>query len=470
LSTNQEKYKQRQAKIEKVLLSDGSVVDKAEFLQTIKNNIGNTILMIAIFKKMNKEIFENIIEEKKSIIKNNLNSSTRFNFITKSGYKSLLASPLVEDEDVYGVLFVANEDKFAYEELNRLNTLATQASFLIKKNQLFEKMQRNVAELSTLQRVSKIINSTLDLDQVMDLAIDVIVGTMGVSSCAIMLVEEDNNNLNLEASRGLLEQCETKDNLNISKCKFAAEALKSKRPVIYNEVPEEIKKNMGIPELKSGIAVPLKLREDVIGIIVAVNTLMIHSFTKDDERFLTTLANQVAIALENARIYNRMEEMAIKDGLTQLYNHSHFQETLFEEINRATRYDQALSLLMLDIDNFKDFNDTYGHPVGDEVLKSLAKTLQDITRDIDTVARYGGEEFTIILPETTIGGAKEVACRINQAVRDMIIEENDLKLSVTVSIGAATYNSDLSQKELINNADKALYRAKESGKDKTCVD
>jgi diguanylate cyclase (GGDEF)-like protein len=304
----------------------------------------------------------------------------------------------------------------------------------------------------------------------MDLAIDVIVGTMGVSSCAIMLVEEDNNNLNLEASRGLLEQCETKDNLNISKCKFAAEALKSKRPVIYNEVPEEIKKNMGIPELKSGIAVPLKLREDVIGIIVAVNTLMIHSFTKDDERFLTTLANQVAIALENARIYNRMEEMAIKDGLTQLYNHSHFQETLFEEINRATRYDQALSLLMLDIDNFKDFNDTYGHPVGDEVLKSLAKTLQDITRDIDTVARYGGEEFTIILPETTIGGAKEVACRINQAVRDMIIEENDLKLSVTVSIGAATYNSDLSQKELINNADKALYRAKESGKDKTCVD
>lgn len=412
-------------------------------------------------------IFESVIESKRSIIENNIEFDSEFEWITEKDYNNLLAAPLIDEEEVYGILFTVQEVEFKRGDLRTLNTLATQASFLIKKNQLFEKMQRNVAELSTLQRISKTINSTLNLDQVMELAIDVIVGTMGVSSCAVMLVEEKDKKLSLEASRGLLQ--DQMDNLDIDSCPFVADVLKTNKPIVYNEVPDEIKEQMGLAELKSTIAVPLQLRNEVIGVIIAINTLMTHSFNEDDERFLTTLANQVAIAIENARIYNQMEEMAIRDGLTQLYNHSYFQESLAEEINRAERYEQKLSLLLLDIDNFKDFNDTYGHPVGDEVLKELAKTLQKITRDIDVVARYGGEEFAVILPETSLKGAKEVGCRINQAIREMVIEEDGLKLNVTVSIGVASHKPSLSQKELINNADQALYKAKEQGKDRTCI-
>ncbi|SJZ38082.1 diguanylate cyclase [Selenihalanaerobacter shriftii] len=420
-------------------------------------------------EKIEEGIFEAIVEERQSIIKNNLDFNSELQFIKEGGYETFLATPLIENDEVIGILFVVNNTKFSNEDLDVLNRLASQASYLIKKNQLFEKMQRNVAELTTLQRISKTINSTLNLEQVLDLTIDVIVGTMGVSSCAVMLFDKDNKKLKLEASRGLLAKCKRKGALDIKACVFAKETLESKKPVVYNQVPQQIKEDLGMPEIKSAIAVPLKVRDEIIGVILAINTLMAHSFSKEDERFLTTLTNQVAIALENAKMYNRMEEIAIRDGLTQLYNHSYFQEALADEINRAKRYGQELSLILLDIDNFKDFNDTYGHQVGDKVLKELAKNLKSIIRDIDVVARYGGEEFVIILPATSTKGAEDVGFRINESVREMVVKDDGLELNVTVSIGVSTYNQALSQKEFISEADKALYRAKKEGKDRTCI-
>ncbi|KXS40395.1 MULTISPECIES: sensor domain-containing diguanylate cyclase [unclassified Candidatus Frackibacter] len=417
-----------------------------------------------------KGLWASIIENQKVIIKNDISFDKESNFINNNNYTNLLAAPLVEDDNIYGILFVAENIKFNNEDLKTLKALATQASFVIKQNQLFNKMQRNVAELSTLQRVSKTINSTLNLEQVLDLTNDVIVGTMGVSSCAVLLIDEESQELDLAASRGVLgEKSEIKNVINNSDCILINELFEMQKPLVYNTVPEEIKENLGMSQLKSAITVPLKSRGNMIGAIIAINTLMAHSFKEEDKRFLTTLANQISIAIDNARIYNRMEEMASRDGLTKLYNHSYFQEALAEEINRAERYNLDLSLLLLDIDNFKSFNDTYGHPVGDKVLKKLAETLQITTRDIDIIARYGGEEFAIILPETKPEGAKRVGKRINKAVREMIIKEGDLELNVTVSIGVATYNNELSQKELINNADQALYQAKDEGKDRTCV-
>ncbi|WP_041667317.1 sensor domain-containing diguanylate cyclase [Acetohalobium arabaticum] len=423
-------------------------------------------------EKISEDVLELISDEQELIVNNGLRLDKKFGFIKESGYDDLLAVPLIENneeqDEIYGILFTASKNEFQQQELKMMNTLATQVVCLIKGNKLFERMQRNVAELSTLQMISTTINSTLDLDQVLELAIDVIVGTMGVSSCATLLFDEDREELSLEASRGWPDKSDKKEVFNMES-NFFGRIIESQEIVVFNEVPDKVKEELNFLEMKSAIAVPLRLRDDVIGIITAVNTMISHSFNGDDERFLNTLANQIAIAIENARMYNQMEEQAIKDGLTQLYNYSYFQHALSEEIDRAKRYQQDLSLLLLDIDDFKEINDTYGHLVGDKVLEELSTILKKTTRKIDIVARYGGEEFAIILPETDIEGARLLGSRINDQVRDMVVEEKGLELKITVSIGAAAYNQGITQKDLINNADRSLYRAKTEGKDKVCI-
>lgn len=442
--------------------------DKEQISYKTANNIDQDLIPA----KINATISETIIEDQEPIINNNLELNQEFGFIKEAGYDTLLAVPLIECDDkigeIYGILFVANRIEFYQQELQVMDTLATQAVYLIKGDKLFERMQRNVAELSTLQMISTTINSTLDLDQVLELAIDVIVGTMGVSSCAVLLFDESTEELSLEASRNWPDKLDKKEIFNMKGSIFD-EIIEAQKTIVFNEVPDSVKDKLNFSEMESVIAVPLKLREEVIGIITAINTVISHNFNNDDERFLTTLANQVAVAIENARIYNQMEERAIKDGLTQLYNHSYFQRTLSEEIARAERFQNVLSVLLLDIDDFKDVNDAYGHPVGDRVLKKLSNVLKEITREIDIVARYGGEEFAIILPETGLKGAKLLGNRLNEKVREMVIKEDGLEIKITVSIGAAAYSEGLAQEDLINNADRALYRAKAKGKDKTCI-
>ena len=155
-------------------------------------------------------------------------------------------------------------------------------------------------------------------------------------------------------------------------------------------------------------------------------------------------------------------DLAVKDGLTGLFNRRYFNELINTEVNRVLRTPASISLLMLDIDNFKNYNDTQGHQAGDELLKGVAKVFKDSVRVVDMVCRYGGEEFVIILPQTDKGGARIIAERIRVQV--------GLYFQTTVSIGIATFPEDAKEIEnLIEKADSALYQAKQSGKDKWCV-
>ena len=181
-----------------------------------------------------------------------------------------------------------------------------------------------------------------------------------------------------------------------------------------------------------------------------------------DLEFVEALANQAAIAVDNAQLY----ELATKDGLTKLYIHRHFYFLLESEIKRVQRYHHVLSLLMMDIDNFKQVNDTYGHLVGDIVLKEIAATIQKTIRHVDIPARYGGEEFTIILPETAALNAVIIAERLRQKISEIEVKvDENIILRPTVSIGIAEFpNAADGIKELIDCADKALYVSKENGK------
>jgi diguanylate cyclase (GGDEF)-like protein len=192
------------------------------------------------------------------------------------------------------------------------------------------------------------------------------------------------------------------------------------------------------------------------------------AFPSDRREMLGVIANQVAISMQNARMYELVEEQATTDGLTGLVNHRTFQERFSTMLGRAERHDLAVSILLTDIDHFKKVNDTYGHPTGDEVLRRVAAILKASARKIDIVARYGGEEFAIVLEGTDRDGARQLAERVRQEVEQQSFPSSKGTFKATLSIGVSSYPDDSREKaELIARADQSLYAAKDGGRNRT---
>lgn len=220
---------------------------------------------------------------------------------------------------------------------------------------------------------------------------------------------------------------------------------------------------------KSFLTIPMRAHKSVIGILYLAGTLE-NAFNAETIELLDIITNEASIVINNAMFYDEFKLLAITDGLTKCYNHRHFQEILENEFQRAKRYKLTFSLLIGDIDNFKKINDTYGHQIGDVVLKGIGSLLKRVVRDIDIVARYGGEEFTVVMPETDAKGASGTAERIRQAIGEYIFSGLPPKTFVTMSIGVGTY-PDLKVVDkfgFIEKIDKALYRAKTEGKNRVC--
>jgi diguanylate cyclase (GGDEF)-like protein len=212
------------------------------------------------------------------------------------------------------------------------------------------------------------------------------------------------------------------------------------------------------------LAIPLRHQQKCIGALLLASKQK-DAFSSHQSRILSILCNQAAVSLENASIIRRMEELAITDGLTGLYNHRFFKESLDREWDRAERLQQPLCLLLMDIDHFKGFNDSFGHPAGDFVLKSLAALLKGNARKIDILARYGGEEFAALLPGIDLKDARKTAERWRKTVQRAYFKTQNKSFTVTLSIGFAGYPKDATdKKDLMEKADRALYQAKQNGR------
>ena len=220
-------------------------------------------------------------------------------------------------------------------------------------------------------------------------------------------------------------------------------------------------------KVRSLVSAPLMAGNEVLGLI-RMESCFPGAFRQDDARLLSNFCDLGTVALEHAALYRQTIDLAITDGLTGLYVQRYYKERVRDEVFRALEHKLPLCLLMIDVDNFKSYNDTYGHLVGDKVLKAVAQVLKETVRTVDLVARYGGEEFSVLLLKTPWVGAKTVAERIRQKVQTQEIMSSQGATHVTVSIGVAELNPSFRDVEnFIHSADQALYQAKAEGKN--CV-
>jgi diguanylate cyclase (GGDEF)-like protein len=245
------------------------------------------------------------------------------------------------------------------------------------------------------------------------------------------------------------------------------EALNRNRMPLYLSNAQDYKPFKSLGELncgKSWLGVPLLVHGQISGYLSIYNQA-VDFYGAAEADLAQTFASEVAIAVENARLFEQLQQMAITDGLTGLFNRRHFFELGEIELRRSRRYHNSLSLLMLDVDNFKKFNDQHGHAFGDQVLVMISRCMRTVIREVDLLGRYGGEEFVILLPETSLEAGIEVAERLRYAIANCLAGDN---LVITVSIGIASLD-DRSRTfdDLLQWADQALYRAKQAGKN--CV-
>ncbi len=232
-------------------------------------------------------------------------------------------------------------------------------------------------------------------------------------------------------------------------------------------------KGKGLKEAAMGhfpISIPLKIEKEEIGEIRLAGGDGRSDLDEMEKQMAPILANQFALALERLRLYESLKEQSITDGLTGVFNVRHFHETLGKEIQRARRYQRALSLVIMDIDNLKKVNDSYGHLAGDTVLRDIARLLRETVREADIVVRYGGDEFVVIMPEADKKQALESAVRILDKVREHRFEVEGGCSGATLSAGVADYTGEnMTESDLLKMADESLYRAKAEGRDRVCV-
>jgi diguanylate cyclase (GGDEF)-like protein len=329
-------------------------------------------------------------------------------------------------------------------------------------------LRKRVGELHTFLNLSKVLSATLDMEELFRLALHLIGRSLHVDAYALMLLDELGKRLVVKAAFGFPADGEVGLAIQVGKG-VSGLVAQTGQPMLVADVstePRFLGESAFWQQHGAFICVPLQIKgRGVIGVLSA-HKPDLPAFCLSDLDLFQAVANQVATALENAQLYERTRELSTRDDLTGLFNRRHFFDHLEKEIQRARRYQRVFSLLMLDLDDFKRYNDSHGHLKGDEALKEVARLLQASTRRADLVARYGGEEFVVLLPEINTARAAVAAEKIRAAMEVYPFGGRSTQLDgkLTVTIGVATYPEDSKDPvELLDLADRALYAGKLQG-------
>ncbi|RKY69750.1 MAG: hypothetical protein DRQ24_10465 [Candidatus Latescibacterota bacterium] len=386
--------------------------------------------------------------------------------------KSQLAVPIRKRDKVLGVIVAESEhvNSFSQEDRRFVRTLANQIASVLSSLSITKMRNEELRIRRALFEIGNMLSSILEPERLLRKIMDILRNTFSYTSAAIFLAEKENGEeyLILKAFAGRMDK-----ELEEYKLKKGAEgvvgfASSTGTPINVPDVTKFPLYISGFKETKSELAVPIKYHDKILGVL-DVESERANAFDEQDEQLLELFASEISVALINAQLYEELESLAVTDGLTGLYNYRAFMENLVREVRRANRLQHKLALLFADIDFFKKYNDSFGHPQGDKVLQLFAEIIgENIRKEVDFAARYGGEEFTVILPETHLEEAKEVAERIREVFSAQ--SEEKLLRPVTVSFGIAIFPKNGNDAEtLLKSADEAMYSAKSQGRNRTCI-
>ena len=378
--------------------------------------------------------------------------------------KSELTIPLIVRDEVAGVLDLQSDEKnfFDKETIDLLTLFSTQASIALENARLYSMERRRAQQMEAINAVAKTTTAQVKVEELLQSACSQILERFPVDHVAFALIEDGE--LVVRAQLGsLTPRIETGEKIPEGRG-LAERALETGQTIIENNVLAAPDYIVGLEEARAEMCVPLIFLGERLGILSLVSATP-DSFEAHDIQPLESLGDICAAAIQNAKHIQSAHQLAYLDGLTGIHNRRYFEMRITEELERAQRYNSRLSVLMIDIDNFKRLNDEFGHLLGDEVLRQFSGIFQQQLRKGDVLCRYGGEEFAILIPQTAGANALEVAEKLRRTVETWHFP--GVPRTVTISVGMAEFPEyGTTRDEIVAAADAALYAAKQAGRNR----
>jgi diguanylate cyclase (GGDEF)-like protein len=426
--------------------------------------------------KSDSPVLEWLKRENKFLLKENLDILPELRGLwaeEKDGLRALgveFLFPLISRGNLVAILALGERKsgKYSLEDVNLVETVTSQVAASLEKEYLQEELRKREQELELINRMATVVTSSLNIRDVYEAFVAGLREVVDVDWATIALIDGDEIRFEvLSTDVGSAWQAGEKILLKGTGTEWV---VKRKKAFVEPNLAKNRRFWTGESHLKQGIRsivyLPLMVKNEAIGSLI-VASRQPNAYAPGQVRLLGRLASQIAMPVENSQLYAKAEERARIDQLTNLFNRRHFDERIKQEIDRHSRYRSMLSLILLDLDFFKAYNDTQGHVAGDKILELIGSLVNGAIRNTDTAFRYGGDEFAIILPQSATDDAFVVAER----VRGRIASEMSKKdIRISASLGLASWPTDgVTADELVKVTDRALYYAKETGGNRTCI-
>jgi diguanylate cyclase (GGDEF)-like protein len=409
-------------------------------------------------------------ENNRPLIVNEYSVESRaINEYVSCGVKSALFIPVATSETRLGVLALysfTSDHAFSTRTAGFVQAIGQQTALALQNARYLDSARKRAQEAETLREAAAAVASSLDQEEAIDAILIQLKRVVPYDSAAIFVLN-DGKFEQLGGKGGDIKQESLIANDGPGK-----EIIENHQPVIIFEPDKFLGVNVNPSQINinTWLGIPL-LYQNLLTGILSLSSITENAYDQDHIRLAAAFADQAAITIENVRLFQETKRLATTDGLTGVNNRRYFFEIATLEFERSKRYSRPLSVIMLDIDNFKNVNDQFGHRSGDMVLKLVAEGILSSVRAVDIVGRYGGEEFAIFLPEILTTGARHMAERIRLKIANEEIDIDGEKIRITASLGIAGLDKSpiTSLDKMLHRADIALYAAKKAGRNRVSL-